>query len=180
MQQNHRGRPRRGCPEPNGGAWTPELCSYCLNNRLGRANCVLAPSYPASIQHSRGCGSLSRPPVAGSRGGLVHLAPPGPTRAYSPHRRQLDSRSAARLALDLRLLDMDLEDNPNDGRATFHRGVARAELGRCEEARRPGRGGPRWTMNGPRRPWKIGWALRWPSDKSITVAGIRGLPSRLS
>jgi hypothetical protein len=60
------------------------------------------------------------------------------------------------------------------------KGVARAELGRREEARRPGRGGPRWTMNGPRRPWKIGWALRWPSDKSITVAGIRGLPSRLS
>ncbi|MEA2731546.1 MAG: hypothetical protein QOF70_6021 [Acetobacteraceae bacterium] len=30
-----RGRPRRSCPEPNAGAWTPELCPYLLNNRLG-------------------------------------------------------------------------------------------------------------------------------------------------
>jgi hypothetical protein len=45
MQQ--RGR----CPEPDAGVWTPELCPYRLNNRLGWGHCVHGPSCPASVQH---------------------------------------------------------------------------------------------------------------------------------
>jgi hypothetical protein len=37
------------------GARAPELCPYRLNNRLGRGNCVRAPSYPTSMQHSLPC-----------------------------------------------------------------------------------------------------------------------------
>jgi hypothetical protein len=48
-----RGRPRCRRPEPSAGAWTPELCPYRLNNRLGWGYCVHVPSCPASVQHSR-------------------------------------------------------------------------------------------------------------------------------
>jgi hypothetical protein len=46
-----RGCPCCRCPEPDAGVWTPELCPYRLNNRLGWDHCVHVPSCPASVQH---------------------------------------------------------------------------------------------------------------------------------
>jgi hypothetical protein len=61
--RSDRGRPRRGCPEPNVGTRTPEVCPYRLNNRLGWAYCV-HPSCLASVQHRRPrrCYSSPAPP----------------------------------------------------------------------------------------------------------------------
>src|SRR5580704_13181041 len=44
--------PTRGCPEPDAGVRTPELCPYRLSNRWGWGSYARTPSCPTSVQHS--------------------------------------------------------------------------------------------------------------------------------